>query len=31
MSPWRKGCASLRGNEKYIYHYDDQSEEFFDL
>jgi lipoteichoic acid synthase len=27
----KKGCASLRGTEKYIYHYDGLPEEFFDL
>jgi lipoteichoic acid synthase len=27
----RKCLASIRGNEKYIYHYDDQPEEFYDL
>ena len=26
-----KGLASLRGDEKYIYHYDHQPEEVFDL
>jgi len=27
----KRGVASLRGYEKYIYHYDDLPEEFFDL
>jgi phosphoglycerol transferase MdoB-like AlkP superfamily enzyme len=27
----RKCLASIKGNEKYIYHYDDQPEEIFDL
>jgi lipoteichoic acid synthase len=27
----KKGLASLRGDETYIYHYDHQPEEFFDL
>jgi lipoteichoic acid synthase len=27
----RRCMASLKGTEKYIYHYDDQPEEFFDL
>jgi arylsulfatase A-like enzyme len=27
----RKCLASIRGNEKYIYHYDDQPEEVYDL
>jgi lipoteichoic acid synthase len=26
-----KGIASLKGQEKYIYHYEDLPEEFFDL
>jgi hypothetical protein len=33
FSCWNdKGClASLKGSEKYIYHFDDQPEELFDL
>jgi hypothetical protein len=27
----RKCLASIKGNEKYIYHYDNQPEEVFDL
>jgi lipoteichoic acid synthase len=27
----KKGCASLRGTEKYIYHYEELPEEVFDL
>jgi lipoteichoic acid synthase len=27
----KKGCASLRGFEKYVYHYGDLPDEFFDL
>ncbi|MCA1737910.1 MAG: sulfatase, partial [Actinobacteria bacterium] len=27
----RKCLASIKGNEKYIYHYDNQPEELFDL
>ena len=27
----KKGCASLKGNDKYIYYYEDLPDEFFDL